>query len=142
MPAAPGGYRPVISNHCVFPPNLDSVPAARHFVLNEVGDGWGDEGVAARAALLVSELVTNAVLHARTDINVVVSKGDRRVRVEVADQNGRLPSHPDIPDDATSGRGMLLVDALACAWGIEERPDGKVIWFEVAVEGVKGARPS
>jgi anti-sigma regulatory factor (Ser/Thr protein kinase) len=82
--------------------------------------------------LLVSELATNAVLHARSDFEVTVIRLPQRVRVEVFDQNTRLPSFAVAPRDAHSGRGLMLVQGLSGAWGVESHSDsGKTIWFEV-----------
>jgi anti-sigma regulatory factor (Ser/Thr protein kinase) len=82
----------------------------------------------------VSELATNAVLHARSDFEVTVIKSRERVRVEVFDQNTRLPSFAAAPPDAYSGRGLVILRELATAWGVESHSDvGKTIWFEVAM---------
>lgn len=85
--------------------------------------------------LLVSELVTNAVMHARTDIDLMASCVDGIIRVEVADLNTRTPVHGHTPVDATSGRGLNLVDDLAAAWGQESHEAGKTLWFEIPAEG-------
>ncbi|MCW2601494.1 MAG: ATP-binding region ATPase domain protein [Frankiales bacterium] len=82
--------------------------------------------------LLTSEAVTNAVLHGRSPVRVTVSAGPVGVRVEVGDDNSRLPvlhAHPD--PDALNGRGILLIDAFATSWGVLPDRYGKVIWFEV-----------
>ncbi len=98
----------------------------------DVLTGWGlscDD-----LPLLVSELATNAVLHARSDFQVSVVHSGPRVRVEVFDQNTRLPSFAVAPPDAYSGRGLMLLRRLATAWGVESHSDvGKTIWFELEV---------
>ena len=53
------------------------------------------------------------------------------VRIEVTDEGGELPDVPEASDDATSGRGLALVETLSSAWGVESRPGGKTVWFEV-----------
>ena len=84
--------------------------------------------------LLVSELATNAVLHARSDFEVTIIRSQQRVRVEVFDQNTRLPSFAIAPPDAYSGRGLIILRELASAWGVESHSDvGKTIWFELDV---------
>ena len=87
------------------------------------------------AELLVSELVTNAVLHAHTGVAVSLRVGAGVLRIEVAD--GSLdrprPRHP--ADDAVTGRGPLLVEALSTSWARERREGGKVVWFEVTRPG-------
>jgi anti-sigma regulatory factor (Ser/Thr protein kinase) len=113
-----------------FAPNASEVFAARHFVA-WVLEGWGME--IEDLPLLVSELATNAVLHARSDFEVTVIRSPRVVRVEVFDQNTRLPSFAVAPTDAYSGRGLMLLRGLSTNWGVESHSDtGKTIWFEVA----------
>ena len=112
-----------------FEPEPGEVFSARCFVAT-VLEGWGLE--CDDLPLLVSELATNAVLHARSDFEVSVIRLPQRVRVEVFDQNTRLPSFAVAPTDAHSGRGLMLVQGLAGAWGVESHSDsGKTIWFEV-----------
>ena len=81
--------------------------------------------------LLVSELVTNAVLHAKSEAEVVVQLRAECIRVEVLDRSRELPVVKDVPPDATSGRGMALVRSYASAWGTRSLPHGKAVWFEV-----------
>jgi anti-sigma regulatory factor (Ser/Thr protein kinase) len=114
-----------------FAPDPSEVFAARHFVAS-VLQAWGLE--LEDLPLLVSELATNAVLHARSDFEVTVIRSYERVRVEVFDQNTRLPSFAAAPPDAYSGRGLVILRELATAWGVESHSDvGKTIWFEVAM---------
>jgi anti-sigma regulatory factor (Ser/Thr protein kinase) len=106
-----------------------SAGRARQFVAS-VLESYGVESV--DAGLLTSELATNAVLHGRTDFTVTVALWDARMRVEVRDWNRQLPrSERDLPVDATSGRGLSLVDGIAPAWGIEPVEGGKSVWFEL-----------
>ncbi|HET9060261.1 MAG TPA: ATP-binding protein [Acidimicrobiales bacterium] len=125
----------------VFAPEASEVFAARHFVADVLAT-WGL--VCDDLPLLVSELATNAVLHARSDFEVSVSHRSGRVRVEVFDQNTRLPSFAVAPPDAYSGRGLMLLRELATAWGVESHSDvGKTIWFELelnAMAGMPGGR--
>ena len=112
-----------------FAPEASEVFSARHFVA-WVLQGWGLDS--DDLPLLVSELATNAVLHARSDFEVTVIRTAQRVRVEVFDQNTRLPSFAVAPPDAYSGRGLTLLRELARAWGVESHSDsGKTIWFEL-----------
>jgi len=92
-----------------------------------------EDGPAGWAALLTSEVVTNAVLHARTDIGVGVRIDGDVVHVEVCDQDAAAPVAKPFGPQASTGRGLLLLDRLATAWGVEERPAGKVVWFDVAL---------
>ncbi|HUB70227.1 MAG TPA: ATP-binding protein [Acidimicrobiales bacterium] len=112
-----------------FSPEPREVYSARHFVAS-VLEKWGFE--CDDLPLLVSELATNAVLHARSDFEVTVVRSGPRLRVEVYDQNTRLPSFAVAPPDAYSGRGLMLLRELATAWGVESHSDsGKTIWFEL-----------
>ena len=121
-----------------FESDLTVVEVARKFVRRTL-EGWrvGRE-VAADAVLLTSELVTNAVLHARTGIRVVLHTDGAAVRVSVFDENPRVPVYEDCPADATSGRGLSLVEGLAGAWGVDRLQDGKVVWFELAGSRARG----
>ena len=114
-------------------PELPSVPAARQRVvaaLHRMGLSSVEEG-----ALLTSELVSNAVEHAVTDvIEVRVSEGPSLVRVEVQDQDQRMPARRSAALETLRGRGLPILDAYAAAWGAELIPgDGKVVWFELPV---------
>ncbi|MGH9121048.1 MAG: ATP-binding protein [Acidimicrobiales bacterium] len=115
-----------------FEPSADQVQRARRFVSRALGSKA--EAAAPDALLLVSELATNAVLHARSDFTVTVTVRKQVVRVEVFDRNTRIPGMPNVPTDAASGRGLMLVKALANRWGIETFPDqGKSVWFELSL---------
>lgn len=92
---------------------------------------WGWDAAEEVATLLVSELVTNALLHAHTDISLRVQANRRRLRVEVRDGNPRLPEMRRYARSASTGRGLRLVDELAERWGVEPGRDGKTVWFEV-----------
>ena len=85
--------------------------------------------------LCVSEIVTNAVLHARTAAVMTVALDGDRVRVEVADRDPTLPVRRAHDVHAPTGRGLLLLEDLATAWGAEPRADGKVVWFELELGG-------
>ena len=87
--------------------------------------------MADAVVLLTSELVTNAILHARTDIGLVVRREAATIRVEVDDHSPQLPVPRNAAADALTGRGLTLVDVMSGAWGVEERASGKTVWFEV-----------
>ncbi len=85
------------------------------------------------AELLLSELVTNALIHTRNGAVVTVTSAPARLRVEVRDfVTGQEPA-PYVPnaDDGTHGRGLLLVQSLADSWGVTTQALGKVVWFEL-----------
>lgn len=113
----------------LFPADLSTPAAARRFVVESLRAA----GVPDRETVpvVVSELVTNSVLHAASKTRVLVLVGPAIVRVEVHDADPTLPvaRHPD-PDTVT-GRGLMLVEALTDRWGAAPVDDGKVVWFEL-----------
>ena len=82
--------------------------------------------------LLLSEVVTNAILHARSEIEVHVVNHGPVLRVEVRDHGAGAPVVRRQAHDATSGRGLAIVEQVATAWGVTQLPDGKMVWFEIA----------
>ena len=80
--------------------------------------------------LCVSEVVTNAVLHAGTPPHLRVSQSGDTVRVEVADADDRPPVLGRSDPLATSGRGLRILDQLAARWGSTPTGPGKAVWFE------------
>jgi anti-sigma regulatory factor (Ser/Thr protein kinase) len=87
------------------------------------------------ATLGVSELVTNALLHARTPLTVTVGvTRDGRVRIGVSDDSPVLPRQHHYRRTATTGRGLRLVESVSSAWGVDisEPVAGKTVWFEPA----------
>jgi PAS domain S-box-containing protein len=92
----------------------------------------GERGdLAETAVLLVSELVTNALLHAGTHIDLVARLGSDGVRVEVGDGSLHLPSRRRYAATAGTGRGLMMLDSMAADWGVRRRRNGKVVWFEL-----------
>jgi len=92
---------------------------------------WDLTGAVDDFRLVVSELVSNAVLHARTAIEVVLSIADGVIELAVRDSNPRS-QRPRVIDpslDATGGRGLLLVQELSDEWGVAERMNGKDVWL-------------
>lgn len=83
------------------------------------------------ATMLVSELVTNAVLHAGTPLEVVVILDADHVRVEVHDESPLLPMRKHYSAMSGTGRGLMLVERMASEWGAERTNGGKVVWFEL-----------
>ena len=116
------------------PADAVSVPAARRFVRDRLVD-LGAVGACDDAEALVSELATNAVLHARTPFTVEVSRQGETVRVRVLDASPSPPRVRDYGTDATTGRGMRLVAALSSTWGIESQRGRKAVWFELPADG-------
>lgn len=113
-------------------PRLQSAEAARRFVHDRCED-WGCSAITDAATLIVSELVTNAIVHAATPSELRAQWSNGVLRLEVMDNAEGSPPDPRIaePDDE-GGRGLLLVDALSTAWGVESTDHGKVVWAELA----------
>ncbi|MEU3776864.1 ATP-binding protein [Streptomyces sp. NPDC032472] len=101
------------------------------------------------AELLITELVTNALVHTDQGAEVAATLTPTRLRVEVRDYAaGRIRPYVPTADDGTHGRGLLLVQGLADAWGVDAVAPGggKVVWFELdgafgALEGAGDAGP-
>ncbi|MCI2236993.1 ATP-binding protein [Paenibacillus sp. TRM 82003] len=125
-------------------PEPASSRAARHVVADWcIAQGLiGD--VVDTLLLLTAEVVTNAVVHGRSEVVLQLGRHGSRVRVGVADENTRLPLRRESDPDALDGRGMALVEALADAHGVEVQPLGKVVWFDVTTHlaPVRSARAS
>lgn len=117
-------------------PDAKAPSTARRFLLDHLNI-WNLADLADEGALVVTELVTNAVLHARTPIEVWLSERAGCVRLEVRDRDRHLPQVSQRPADSLSGRGLTLISALAARWGAEPRGSGKVVWaeFEAPVPG-------
>jgi anti-sigma regulatory factor (Ser/Thr protein kinase) len=105
--------------------------SSRVVVVDETLRRWDCGEQLDVVTLLVSEVVTNAIVHAGTDVEVSVELKPDAVRIEVSDEAVGLPAPRDATDEETSGRGLALVEALASEWGVDSRPEGKVVWFEV-----------
>ena len=124
--------RPLLEACLDLDPDPDRVAVARAFVETTLAD-WDMAEHRDLALLLVSELSTNAILHARTPFRVVLQAFEGVLRVGVSDENPRPPVAAADADGATSGRGMHVVAAAADRWGIHSGGDGKVIWAEVGL---------
>ena len=110
-----------------------SAAAARRFVA-ETFRHWGFHHLVDDACLVVSELVTNAVRHARSDIAVALSRISGAVLVAVADADPRPPTRRCPEPDEVGGRGLQMVEALARTWDCMVVPGGKVVWADLALD--------
>lgn len=115
-----------------FLPEPASVPAARRFVVDKLGRLPAEMVDTVR--LLVSELVTNAVMYAGTDFTVELDQSTSSLVVSVTDSGTGTPEVRDLPDPADlHGRGLRIVLGLADDWGVipGDAGIGKVVWFEL-----------
>ncbi|GAC1592602.1 MAG: hypothetical protein NVS3B21_12470 [Acidimicrobiales bacterium] len=127
-----------VTAHLTLEPKSSSASLARRWVIERLGDFPND--ASDDVALLVTEVVTNAIIHAKTPIDVGVSIVAGAARVEVVDRSLVLPAAKGYTVNASTGRGLTLLDALATTWGAEILPGGavgKVVWFEVT-DGDRG----
>lgn len=125
--ALPEGRRAVLAAH------PSSVSAARRLVAQEIDTHAAALAPERRdaAVLAVSELATNALVHAGTEIRVCVMAGATGVRVEVRDGSAHSPVPRQHSLTAATGRGLRLVDASVDRWDVARHRDGKTVWFEV-----------
>jgi len=118
----------------------DMARVARRF-MTEVLIAWGHPLGSEKLDLPLTELVTNAQIHARTAVEVVVIDAEDIVRIEVHDQSAVLPVIRSRERTAGTGRGLALVAALTKAWGIEPTSTGKRAWFDVTVPADAESEP-
>ncbi len=115
------------------PPEPWAAGVARAWVADRLAE-WELAGPAHDLRLVVSELVTNAVLHARTKIEVSLAVAEDVIELSVRDHHPRLPRpRRQWSGDAATGRGLMLVEALSDDWGVADRMDGKEVWLRVGV---------
>jgi anti-sigma regulatory factor (Ser/Thr protein kinase) len=126
------------------PRNPSSVAAARRFIEARAA-AWSFPRPAGEQLVLIgSELVTNAVLHARTELTLTIEPRGDRVRISVKDRSQAPATLRHYPTDALTGRGLGVMAALSDRWGISAAADGKVVWAELAADGdhdAAGRRP-
>jgi anti-sigma regulatory factor (Ser/Thr protein kinase) len=122
-----------------FPNAARSVGAARHYVLGALAGTHAADlpDIIDVIGVLVSELATNCVLHARTPFTVAVDGSDDAVRVDVTDHGEGTPAVRRPAPREESGRGLQLVQAFADHWGVTRlrRGHGKTVWFTMDLPG-------
>jgi PAS domain S-box-containing protein len=128
------GYNSSVENLAgvqrTLPPHASSVGEARRLVRSELADA-GREDLTDAAELLVSELVTNALVHAGTPIGVTARVDDTGLRVEIGDGSPHLPAPRHHATMAGTGRGLRLLQQMVDSWGAYPFADGKVVWFKL-----------
>jgi anti-sigma regulatory factor (Ser/Thr protein kinase) len=147
-PDSAGAVRDVCRLHAAvadqrsFPAELNSVRSARHYVTGLLGRRAGepvDDALAQDAAIVVTELAANAVLHARSAFTLTVSRSAAGVRIAVRD-NTPVAATSDAatsngaPFTARAGHGLSVVAQIASSWSVEQLADGKVAWAELLAD--------
>jgi anti-sigma regulatory factor (Ser/Thr protein kinase) len=117
------------------PRSPSSVAAARRFIEARTASWSFPEPAADQLVLIGSELVTNAVLHARTGLTLTLELRHDRVRISVKDRSKAPATLRHYRPDALTGRGLGVVAALSDRWGVSTAPDGKVVWAELQANG-------
>ncbi|MEU4492997.1 ATP-binding protein [Streptomyces sp. NPDC023998] len=112
---------------------------ARHLAVHQL-DGWDipyGSDVSDSAAQIIAEFAANAVTHARVpgrDFELRLTLAPKALRIEVSDARGeREPAPTPTTADAETGRGLLLVEAVAAKWGVANRLVGKTVWAELTL---------
>jgi anti-sigma regulatory factor (Ser/Thr protein kinase) len=113
------------------PPEPSAVARVRALVRSALA-GTIDEHVLDTIVLLTSEVVTNAILHAKTPSVLRLRRLSDVVRVEVTDGSSALPERRVFDFASASGRGLALVEAVAARWGTDRAASSKTVWFEVS----------
>jgi len=112
-------------------PQPSSVAGARRQVTNLLEEA-GRTDLAEPAVLLVSELVTNALLHAGTDIDLAAELDADGLLVEVGDGSPHLPSRRRYAATAGTGRGLMMLESMVDDWGVTLHRNGKTVWFRLS----------
>jgi anti-sigma regulatory factor (Ser/Thr protein kinase) len=127
--------RPPEPARITLPRNPSSVATARRFIAARASAWSFPEPASEQLVLIGSELVTNAVLHARTELTLTLELRGDRVRISVQDRSQAPATLRHYRADALTGRGLGVVAALSDTWGISAASDGKVVWAELAADG-------
>lgn len=124
---------PLASTQITLRPQPQQVAAGRRFTRDTL-TAWQHTDLAHTACLLVSEILTNAVQHARHAIGLRLHYTAREIIAEITDDNPQLPQRTmPVPADET-GRGLTLVEALATTWGARPSRSGKTVWFTLTTD--------
>ncbi|HEX3564208.1 MAG TPA: SpoIIE family protein phosphatase [Acidimicrobiales bacterium] len=130
----PGGSPQMGFVTLAVPPVAESVASVRRFAHNALTSWDIPTAVVGDLILVVSELVTNAILHSRSPIELRLSRTSDRIVVAVHDGSTAVPRRLQSNREAEHGRGLHLVSAISDQWGVRPTEDGKSVWCEVSLE--------
>lgn len=123
------------------PADPGSVRLARDFVTGRF-HAWGCGDSTDAAALVTSELATNAIVHAASAVSITVRRRLGSIRIDVTDTGSRQPQPRVAGNEDEGGRGLALVAAMAGAWGVDPTRDGKLVWAELPCDDVMVPSPA
>jgi anti-sigma regulatory factor (Ser/Thr protein kinase) len=123
-----------------FSADAENVRAARRFV-SETAEKWKLGELAWPLVQIASELASNAVIHAGTDFTVTLIRDKATTRIEVVDHSARRAQSRNYDLDATTGRGLRLVETLSCEWGVSKKGKDKTVWAVVDTAAFLDAEP-
>ena len=125
---------PLVRRHRDLPMHPSAAAAGRQLVRDACADWSLPHDCRETAELVATELVTNAVEHARSSSQLTVAYTGAVLHVSVRDYSASVPRPRPIDIDARRGRGLHLVAALAQNWSVDRHQDGKTIWAGLAVD--------
>ena len=123
------GYPGVQHTSWAFLPVPKAVPALRRFVGGTLRS-WGEEDLVADAVMVSSEMATNAISHADSPFHASIERSAGVVRIAIEDAGPGTAAQRQAAHEDVSGRGIMIVEALAERWGHGHLPGGKVVWAE------------
>lgn len=112
---------------------------ARAFVKDAL-ESWGHASLTSDATLVVSELISNAVIHAHSSASLTLLNLDDGIQIRVEDDEPTPPEIRWINEESTGGRGLHIVDALSDDWGVEASPPGKIVWLDIREHAPSGTK--
>jgi len=120
-----------------FPPVPASAGEVRQLVSQSL-QRWGLAAAEETTLLLVTELVSNVVRHAKTTLTLLLAYDGSRLHVGVSDEDRQMPVLAKSSIKAHQGWGLQLISALASDWGTRTSPEGKTVWFDLSVDEPSG----
>ncbi len=136
-----GLFRETEMERTTYACDISSIAAARHDTVQQLDD-WGLRAHSEAAALLVSELATNAVIHAGSAFEVALTLREDSVGIVVSDRSMEPPVRQGQDPDSPSGFGLTIVSQLSSDWGWEREERGKRVWADLGTRSSLGLSTS